>query len=170
MAEITLKGKVIHTVGNLPIVGSKAPDFNLTTIELTDISLSEFKGKKILMNIFPSLETDICAESIRFFAAEAPYLENTVVLCVSNDLPFAHKKFFMTEGIKNVISVSQMRDRKFGEDYGIVMKDGSLAGILSRAIVIIDETGTVAYTEQVPEIGQAANYKKAISVLQTKTE
>ncbi|MDH5720748.1 MAG: thiol peroxidase [Spirochaetia bacterium] len=165
MAEIKFKGKPVHTSGSLPEIGTKAHEFQLTTTDLEDITLNDFKGKRILMNIFPSLDTDICAESIRFFALEAPNLENTEVLCISKDLPFAHKRFFLTEGIKNVTAASEMRNRKFGEDYGVAMIDGPLAGLLSRAIVVIDENGVVLYTEQVPEIKQASNYQKAIAAL-----
>jgi len=165
MASITLKGNTIHTSGELPKVGSKAPDFKLTKSDLSDGSLSDFKGKKIILNIFPSLDTAVCATSVRKFNEKASSLNNTVVLCISADLPFAMGRFCGAEGIKNVITLSEMRDKNFGESYGIRIQDGPLSGILARAVVIIDENGNTKYTELVPEITQEPNYDNAISAL-----
>lgn len=165
MAEITLKGNKIHTVGNLPAVGSKAPDFVLTGKDLSDVKLSDMKGKKVVLNIFPSLDTDVCAASVRRFNTEAQSRDNTVVVCASLDLPFAHGRFCTTEGLENVVSASELRDRSFGKNYGVRITDGPLAGLFSRAVVVIDESGKVAYTEQVPEIVQEPNYKAALKAL-----
>lgn len=165
MAKITLKSKSINTIGNLPETGSQAPDFKLTKTDLSDISLKDHSGKRVILNIFPSLDTEVCANSVRHFNVAAEKLSNTVVLCVSRDLPFAHKRFCTTEGLENVISASELRDTRFGEDYGVRIIDGPLAGLFARAIVIIDETGKIIYTEQVPEITQEPDYKTAINTL-----
>ncbi len=165
MATITLKGNPIHTVGELPAVGSQAPDFKLTKTDLSDASLADFNGKRVVLNIFPSLDTDVCATSVRKFNAEAEKLDNTVVLCISMDLPFAHKRFCTTEGLGNVISLSELRERSFGEEYGVRISDGPMAGLFSRAVVIVDENGKVIYTEQVSEIVQEPNYQAAIEAL-----
>lgn len=165
MATITLKGNPIHTAGDLPEIGSKAPDFLLTKTDLADVSLKDFAGKRIVLNIFPSIDTGVCAASVRKFNAEAGKLENTVVLCASLDLPFAHNRFCSAEGLENVISVSELRKRAFGEDYGVRIIDGPLAGLLSRAVVIIDDKGKVIYTEQVPEIAQEPDYEAALKAL-----
>jgi len=165
MAEITLKGNKIHTYGTLPAVGSKAPDFTLTKTDLADVSLKDFAGKKIVLNIFPSIDTGVCAASVRKFNEEVQKLENTVVLCASIDLPFAHSRFCGAEGLESVISVSELRKRQFGEDYGVRIVDGPLAGLFSRAVVVIDEKGVVTYTEQVPEIAQEPDYAAALKAL-----
>ena len=165
MSQITLKGNPIHTCGTLPAVGSQAADFVLTKTDFADVSLQNFAGKKIVLNIFPSIDTPVCATSVRRFNAEAVKLNNAVVLCVSVDLPFAHNRFCGAEGVQNVIPVSELRKRKFGEDYGVRIIDGPLAGLFSRAVVIIDEMGKVVYTEQVPEIAQEPNYEAALKVL-----
>ena len=165
MAQITLKGNPINTCGTLPAVGSQAADFVLTKTDLTDVLLNDFIGKKIVLNIFPSIDTPVCATSVRRFNAEAAKLNNAVVLCVSVDLPFAHNRFCAAEGLQNVIPVSELRKRKFGEDYGVRIIDGPLAGLFSRAVVIIDEKGKVIYTEQVPEIAQEPNYEAALKKL-----
>ncbi len=165
MATITLKGNPIHTVGTLPEIGSQASDFKLTKTDLSDAGLADFKGKRVVLNIFPSLDTEVCATSVRKFNAEAEKLENTVVLCASLDLPFAHSRFCSTEGLENVISLSELRDRRFGESYGVRIADGPLAGLFSRAVIIIDENGNVIYTEQVPEIVQEPNYEAALKIL-----
>lgn len=165
MAEITLKGNKIHTYGTLPAVGSKAPDFALTKTDLADVSLKDFAGKKIVLNIFPSIDTGVCAASVRKFNEEVQKLENTVVLCASIDLPFAHSRFCGAEGLESVISVSELRKRQFGEDYGVRIVDGPLAGLFSRAVVVIDEKGVVTYTEQVPEIAQEPDYAAALKAL-----
>ena len=165
MAEITLKGNKIHTSGRLPAIGSKAPDFMLTKTDLADVSLKDFAGKKIVLNIFPSIDTPVCASSVRRFNEAAQKLPNTVVLCVSVDLPFAHSRFCGAEGLESVVSVSELRKRQFGEDYGVRIVDGPIAGLFSRAVVILDEKGVVRYTEQVPEIAQEPNYEAALKAL-----
>jgi thiol peroxidase len=165
MAKITLKGNPINTCGTLPAVGSQAADFVLTKTDFADVSLQNFTGKKIVLNIFPSIDTPVCATSVRRFNAEAVKLNNAVVLCVSVDLPFAHQRFCGAEGLEKVIPVSELRKRKFGEDYGVRIIDGPLAGLLSRAVVVIDEQGKVIYTEQVPEIAQEPNYEASLRVL-----
>ncbi|MBF0110663.1 MAG: thiol peroxidase [Magnetococcales bacterium] len=165
MASITLKGNPIHTCGNLPAIGVPAPDFCLTKTDLSDVSLKDFAGKKVVLNIFPSIDTPVCAASVRRFNEAASKLANTVVLCVSLDLPFAHSRFCGAEGLERVISVTELRARGFGEVFGVRVVDGPLAGLFSRAIVIIDEKGKVTYTEQVPEITQEPDYAKALAVL-----
>ena len=166
MAEITLKGNPIHTNDQLPTEVKSAPDFKLTKTDLSDVSLNDFKGKRVLLNIFPSLDTDVCAASVRKFNAQAGDLENTVVLSVSKDLPFAHNRFCSTEGLDNVVSTTQLRsDSTFAKDYGIEIVDGPMAGLMARSVVVIDEDGTVKYTELVPEIAQEPDYQKAIDAL-----
>ncbi|MDO8526103.1 MAG: thiol peroxidase [Deltaproteobacteria bacterium] len=166
MAQITLKGTTIHTIGNLPETGSKAPDFKLTKSDLSDITLKDFTGKKVVLNIFPSVDTPVCAISVRKFNERAAGLNNTVVLCVSKDLPFAFKRFCGAEGIEKVTAASDFRDTSFGKNYGVTITDGPLTGFFSRAVVVLDETGKVIYTEQVPEIGQEPNYDNALKALQ----
>lgn len=165
MAKITLKGNTINTFGNLPGTGSQAKDFLLTKTDLSDVSLKDFSGKRIVMNIFPSVDTGVCATSVRRFNSELDKMKNTVVLCISVDLPFAHQRFCGAEGLNNVISLSEMRVRKFGEDYGVRIIDGPLAGIFSRAVIVIDETGKIIYTEQVPEIAQEPDYAPVVKLL-----
>lgn len=165
MARITLKGNPINTSGSLPAIGGRAPDFKLTQGNLSDISLGTFTGKKIVLNIFPSIDTGVCATSVRKFNAEAANLPNTVVLCVSADLPFAANRFCGAEGLKNVVTGSDFKDRKFGETYGVRITDGPLTGLLARSVVVIDEQGNVAYTEQVPEIAQEPNYEAALKAI-----
>jgi len=165
MAKITLKGNSIQTAGNLPAIGSQAPDFKLTKTDLSDASLKDFAGKKVILNIFPSLDTSVCAASVRKFNSEAEKLPNTVVLCVSRDLPFAHGRFCTTEGLKNVISLSELRDDSFSKAYGVKIIDGPLAGVLSRAVVVLDTTGKVVYAEQVPEITQEPDYAAALNAV-----
>lgn len=165
MASITLKGNAINTCGDLPAVGSSAPDFCLTSTDLADVSLKDYAGKKVVLNIFPSIDTPVCATSVRTFNKKAAGLDDTVVLCISLDLPFAHKRFCGAEGLEDVISVTELRERGFGEAYGVRIIDGPLAGLLARAVVIVDGDGKVTYTEQVPEITQEPDYEKAISAL-----
>jgi thioredoxin-dependent peroxiredoxin len=165
MATITLKGKQTHTVGSLPAIGSIAPDFKFTKTDLSDEALKTFAGKRIVLNIFPSLDTSVCAASVRKFNVEAAKLKNTVILAISKDTPFAHKRFCTTEGIENVIPASLIRNDKFGTEYGVQMADGGMAGLMSRAVIVLDEHGKVIYTEQVPEIGQEPDYEKALKVL-----
>ncbi|WP_130472096.1 thiol peroxidase [Candidatus Magnetaquicoccus inordinatus] len=163
MAQIAFKGNPIHTCGELPAVGSAAPDFCLTGTDLADVSLQNFAGKRLILNIFPSVDTGVCAASVRRFNSEAAQLENTVVLCISVDLPFAHKRFCGAEGISAVQSVSEMRARGFAEAYGVRMVDGPLAGLMSRAVVVINGSGQVVYTQQVPEIVEEPNYADALA-------
>ena len=167
MTQITLKGNPVNTAGTLPEKGSEAPDFLLTKTDLSDVSLSDFSGKKLVLNIFPSIDTDICAMSVRKFNSEAASLDNTEVLCASLDLPFAHKRFCGAEGIENVHAVSELRERSFGDKYGVRMIDGPLKGLLSRAVVVIDEKGIVRYTQQVPEIGQEPDYGKSLEAVKS---
>ncbi|WP_346882517.1 thiol peroxidase [uncultured Algibacter sp.] len=165
MATVTLKGNAINTLGNLPKVGTKSPDFLLTANDLSTKSLSDFKGKKVVLNIFPSVDTGTCAQSVRAFNREASELKNTNVLCISRDLPFAHARFCGAEGLENVVSLSDYKDNRFGKDYGLVFTDGPLEGLHSRCVVVLDEQGTVKYTEQVNEIVDEPNYKAALEAL-----
>ena len=165
MAQITLKGNAINTTGNLPAVGSKAPDFNVTGQDLGDLSLKDFAGKTLVLNIFPSVDTPTCATSVRTFNAKASAKDNTVVLCVSRDLPFAMKRFCGAEGLEGVVSASELRDSSFGDNYECRIADGPLAGLLSRAVVVIDASGNVTYTEQCPEIVDEPNYDKALAAI-----
>lgn len=165
MANITLKGNSIHTVGELPEVGAKAPSFQLTATDLSGVTLKNFAGLKLILNIFPSIDTGVCATSVRKFNKEVSELKNTKVLCISRDLPFAHSRFCGAEGLENVVSLSDFKDGSFGENYQCTIKDGPLAGLLSRAIVIVNEEGEIIYTEQVPEITQEPNYEKALKAI-----
>lgn len=163
MAQVTLKGSPIHTNGELPAVGAKAPDFKLTTTELKDVSLADYKGKKKILNIVPSLDTAVCATSTRKFNEAASKLANTVVLVISADLPFASARFCTTEGLKNVVPLSLIRGKHFAKDYGVFLEDGPLAGITARAVVVLDENDKVVYRQLVPEIGQEPDYEKALA-------
>ncbi len=164
MANITLKGNPIETAGNLPEVGSTAPDFELTGSDLSDIKLADFAGKNLVLNIFPSIDTPTCATSVRQFNQQAASLENAVVLCVAADLPFAMKRFCGAEGIENVSTGSTFRSN-FGEAYGATITTGPLRGLLSRAVVIVGSDGKVLYNEQVGEIADEPNYDAAIAAL-----
>ena len=162
MATITLKGNPINTNGSLPAVGAAAPAFTLTGVDLADIGLDAFAGKTVVLNIFPSIDTPVCAASVRRFNAELDKLGTAVVLCASADLPFAHSRFCGAEGLERVKSVSDLRDKGFGERYGVKIVDGPLAGLLARAVVVI-KNGKVAYTQLVPEIAQEPDYEAAIA-------
>ncbi|MER2494082.1 thiol peroxidase [Catenovulum sediminis] len=164
MATVTLKGNAIETVGQLPEVGSQLPDFKLVKTDLSEVSASDFQGKKLVLNIFPSVDTGTCATSVRTFNQQAAEIENTTVLCVSADLPFALARFCGAEGIENVESASGFRS-SFGEDYGLTFKTGPLAGLYSRCVVVADENGKVLYTEQVAETADEPDYKAALSAL-----
>jgi thiol peroxidase len=164
MAQITLGGNPIHTVGELPAVGSPAPGFTLTGTDMGAVTNDQFSGKPLLLNIFPSVDTPVCAMSVRAFNERAA--ENGVaVLCVSNDLPFAQKRFCGAEGIENVTTASGFRDSSFGTDFGITMADGAFAGLLGRAVVVVGADGNVVYSELVPEVGQEPNYDAALAAL-----
>ena len=163
MATVTLKGNPIHTNGDLPAAGAAAPDFKLTGVDLKDVSLADYKGKKKILNILPSLDTPVCATSTRHFNEDAGKLANTVVLVISNDLPFAMKRFCTTEGLANVVSLSMIRGKGFAKDYGVLLQDGPLAGLSARAVVVVDENDKVVYRELVPEIGQEPNYDAALA-------
>ena len=165
MASITLKGNPVSTVGELPAVGSDAPAFSALKTDLSECALSDLAGKKVVLNIFPSIDTGVCAASTHRFNQEAGSLDNTIVVCVSADLPFALGRFCGAEGLENVVPVSTFRNPEFGSGYGVTIADGPLAGLLSRAVVVIDESGKVAYTEQVPEIAQEPNYEAALAAL-----
>ncbi len=165
MAKIKLKGNQINTIGNLPEIGELASDFKLTKTDLSDVSLSAYKGKKVILNIFPSLDTPVCAMSVRRFNSEAGKLDNTVVLCISRDLPFAHKRFCTTEGLENVVSLSELRNNEFSKKYGVKIIDGPMAGLMARAVFILDESGVIKYKELVPEIVQEPDYEKALEEL-----
>lgn len=163
MATITLKGNAIHTVGELPKVGSTAPDATLTGTDLADVKLSSFASRKVL-NIFPSLDTGVCATSVRTFNKKATLLSNAKVLNISMDLPFAHKRFCTSEGIEGAINLSAFRST-FADQFGLKIKDSGMAGLCSRAVVVLDEKNKVLYAEQVPEIAQEPNYDAALAAL-----
>lgn len=165
MAQVTLKGALVKTSGELPAVGHGSPDFTLTKMDLSELSLSELKGKRVMLNIFPSLDTATCATSVRTFNQRANELPNTVILCISADLPFAQKRFCGAEGLEKVIPLSDFRNKQFGGDYGVIILDGALRGLLARAVVVLDEGGKVIYTELVPEIGNGPNYDAALQSL-----
>ena len=165
MTKITLKGTKIKTRGKLPKIGKKAPKFKLIKTDLSKVRLKDFKGKKVLLNIFPSIDTGICAASLRKFNETVANNENTVVINVSKDLPFAHSRFCAAEGIENAITLSDFVSGKFGRRYGVTIKTGPMKGLLSRAVVVVDEKGMVTYTEQVPEIVQEPNYEAALEAL-----
>jgi len=165
MASITLGGNPIHTSGELPKVGTKLADFKLVKNDLSVASLSDFAGSKLVLNIFPSIDTGTCATSVRTFNATAAQLENTKVLCISRDLPFAQKRFCGAEGIENVVNLSDFKDGSFGKTNGLEIADGVLAGLHSRCIIVVDANGSVVYTEQVQEIDNEPNYEAALAAL-----
>jgi thiol peroxidase len=165
MATITLGGNPIHTSGELPKVGTKLADFKLVKNDLSIASVGDFAGSKVVLNIFPSIDTGTCATSVRKFNERASKLENTKVLCISRDLPFAQKRFCGAEGLENVVNLSDFQDGSFGKANGLEIVDGPLAGLHSRAIIVLDENGTVSYTEQVPEIANEPNYEAALASL-----
>ncbi|MFY0594182.1 thiol peroxidase [Roseivirga sp.] len=165
MAQITLGGTPTTTNGELPKVGDAAIDFQLSAVDLSSKSLSDFQGQNLVLNIFPSVDTGVCAASIRNFNKTASDLDNTSVLCISRDLPFAQGRFCGAEGIENVVMLSDFNTGKFGKDYGLEITDGAFGGLHSRCIVVINAEGSVIYTEQVPEIGQEPNYEAALASL-----
>lgn len=165
MAKITLGGNPVNTIGELPEIGIKVPDFVLVKDDLTSSTLDDYLGSKIVMNIFPSIDTEVCSASVRAFNKEAAGFENTKVLCISRDLPFAFSRFCAAEGIENVIMLSDFVNGNFGKNYQLLMTDGKFENLLSRVVIVIDEKGKVIYTEQVPEIGTEPDYHAAINAL-----
>jgi len=165
MAKITLKGNPVNSYGDLPKTGTPAPDFRLVKSDLGELSLDELKGKKVLLNISPSLDTGICATALRKFNELASGRDNAVVIAITRDLPFAHGRFCSTEGINNVTTLSGFRDTSFGKAYGVEIVDGAFTGLYARSIVVIDENGVVKYTELVPEIAQEPDYDAALAAL-----
>ncbi|HRP68408.1 MAG TPA: thiol peroxidase [Turneriella sp.] len=167
MAQVTFHEKPVQTAGNLPAVGSKIPDFRLTKQDLSDLKSADLIGKKLVFNIFPSIDTPTCATSVRKFNAQAASLPNTVIVCVSSDLPFAQKRFCGAEGLTNVVTASDFKDKKFGRDWGVYFTDGPLQGLMSRAVVVADATGKVVYTEQGAEVVNEPNYDKALAAVKS---
>ncbi|MGZ9706639.1 thiol peroxidase [Pseudomonas sp. GNP013] len=165
MAQVTLKGNPVQVEGELPQAGSQAPDFTLTAGDLSEATLASFAGKRKVLNIFPSVDTPTCATSVRKFNAQANELSNTVVLCISSDLPFAQARFCGSEGLENVKSLSDFRSAAFSQDYGVDITDGPLRSLTARAVVVLDENDTVLHSELVAEIGQEPNYEAALAVL-----
>lgn len=165
MATVTLKGTPISTVGDLPEAGTKAPLFTLVGTDLADVALETFAGKRVVLNVFPSLDTSTCAASVKRFNEEASSLENTIVLCISMDLPFAQDRFCGAEGLENVTPLSAFRDHAFGEDYGVRITDGPIAGLFARAVVVVGEDGVVKYSQLVPEISEEPDYAGALAAL-----
>lgn len=161
---VTLRGEPVHTVGKLPAVGTSAKDFTLTAVDLSDKRLTDFKGKYVILNIFPSVNTGVCARSVRTFNEDAANLPNTTVLCISKDLPFAQKAFCGAEGIDHVVMLSDFRS-DFGTQYGVQLAEGPMRGLLSRAVVVIDPEGKIVYEEQVPELSQEPNYAAALAAV-----
>lgn len=165
MSKITFKGSPITTIGELPEINKSAPDFSLTRTDLSDATLKDFLGKTMVLNIFPSIDTPVCAASVRKFNQEASRFDNTVVLCISADLPFAHKRFCEIEGLNDVIPLSIFRSEDFGSNYGVTITDGPLRGLMSRAIVVINKKGNVTYIQQAPEIAEEPNYDEALKAI-----
>lgn len=165
MANITLGGAPTETIGNLPNPQTKAPDFSLTTNALSQKTLQDYSGKKKILNIFPSVDTGVCATSARKFNEQASKLNDTVILCISRDLPFAQARFCGAEGLENIEMLSDFKNGAFGNDYGVMVTTGAFQALHSRAIVVIDEDNTILYTEQVPEIGQEPNYAAALNAI-----
>lgn len=161
MATVTLKGNAINTIGNLPENQSKAQNIELVKTDLSALNFSDYLGKKVVLNIFPSVDTGVCAQSVRTFNKDLSSLENTVVICISKDLPFAQNRFCAAEGLENVIMASDFRS-DFGKKYGVEMIDGPLKGLLARSVVVLNEQGTIVYTELVPEITTEPNYEAAL--------
>lgn len=165
MATITLQGNEIHTSGELPKVGARAPDFTLTDKNLADVGLAEFEGKKKLLNIFPSIDTPVCAASTKRFNDYASRHDDTVMLMISADLPFAQSRYCMAEDVEHVLTLSTMRNQEFARDYGVLIEDGPFAGLTARAVVVLDENNTVVHTELVAEIADEPDYEAAVKAL-----
>lgn len=165
MAQVTLKGNPVNTFGNLPAPGSTAADFTAVKNDLSELKLSDYAGKNVILNIFQSLDTSTCANSVRRFNKEAANLPDTVVLCLSKDLPFAHQRFCETEGIKNVVNGSLFRNQEFGKQYGNEIVDGPVKGLVARSIVVINKEGKVVHNQQVQEISEEPDYESALNAL-----
>jgi len=165
MAEFKLKGNSFNTTGDLPAVGADAPAVTLVKNDLSELELATLKGQRVILNCFPSLDTDVCATSVRYFNAQAASLENTTVVCVSMDLPFAQARFCGAEGLDKVITASDFRGGNFGRAYGNLIADGPLAGLLARSVIVVDENGDVIYTELCPETTEEPNYDAALAIL-----
>jgi len=165
MSKVTLKGNPINTIGELPAVGTKAPEFSLVGSNLADVKNSDFAGKRLVLNIFPSLDTATCAASVRRFNVEAAKLQDAAVVCISKDLPFAHGRFCAAEGIENVVSASEFRGNAFGKSFGVMLIDGPLQGLLARAVVVLDKDGIVLHSQLVPEITEEPDYQSALDSL-----
>jgi thioredoxin-dependent peroxiredoxin len=165
MAQITLKGNPIHTAGDLPRVGSQAPAFAVTRTDLSDAGPADYPGQRLVLNIFPSIDTPTCATSVRTFNAKASQAANTTVLCISADLPFAGKRFCAAEGLDKVVPASVFRHPEFGAAYGVTLTDGPMRGLLARAVVVLDPAGKVLHTQLVPEIAQEPDYEAALAAL-----
>ncbi|MBU0552785.1 thiol peroxidase [Myxococcota bacterium] len=165
MAEFKLKGNIFHTHADLPAVGADAPDCTLVGADLSEIKLGGYKGQRVVLNIFPSLDTPVCAASVRRFNQAASSLDNTIVVCVSMDLPFAHGRFCTTEGLNDVVSASDFREGAFGRAYGVRIIDGPLQGLCARSVVVVNEEGRVVYTELCPETVEEPNYEAALAAL-----
>lgn len=165
MAEITLGGNPSKTAAELPSTGEKAPNFKLVKTDMSEVSLSDYKGKNVILNIFPSVDTEVCAMSVREFNEKAASLDNTVVLCISKDLPFAQARFCGAEGIENAIPLSNFRNDNFGKDYGVEILDGGFQGLNARAVVVINPDGEVVYQQLVPEIGNEPDYENALAAV-----
>jgi len=165
MALTKLGPNDANTIGDLPAVGSLAPNFTLTSTDIKDVSFQDFSGKNVVLNIFPSVDTGVCSTSVREFNKRVTAVDNTVVLCISKDLPFAQKRFCGAEGIDRAILLSDFRNRGFGKSYGVELLDGGFAGLFARAVVVIDPSGKVNYTELVPQIGQEPNYEAALKAI-----
>lgn len=165
MAKTAFQGSPVSTIGNLPAVGSKAPDFRLVKSDLSEITLSSLRGKKVILNIFPSIDTGVCAASVRRFNQEAASRKDATVVCISRDLPFAAARFCGAEGISNVVTASEYRDQDFSKAYGVLITDSALLGLHARSVVVVDADGVVKHTELVPEITQEPNYAAALSAL-----
>lgn len=166
MANITLGGNPITTIGELPAIGSKAPDFTLVKGDLSIASLADFKGSRLVLNIFPSIDTGTCATSVRKFNEKASSLENTKVLCISRDTPFALNRFCGAEGLADVVTLSDFNTGSFGKDYGLIITSGPIEGFLSRSVIVVDAEGNVTYTEQVPDIKDEPDYEAALNSLE----
>jgi thioredoxin-dependent peroxiredoxin len=165
MALTKLGPNEAHTIGELPAIGSLAPNFKLTSTDIKDVAFQDFSGKNVVLNIFPSVDTGVCSTSVREFNKRVTAFDNTVVLCISKDLPFAQKRFCGAEGIDRAILLSDFRNRGFGKSYGVELLDGGFAGLFARAVVVIDPSGKVKYTELVPQIGQEPNYEAALKAI-----